>query len=119
MKGVEIMEEFLRNLQDDISKVDKVKDIVKLNEDISEGERLRLVGFEMQKEEYIKRIKSDYCVYVKIIDSVCDKREEKYGKNSSRVLNNIDDILNHYIKMLKLIRDGKLYEALSEVFREK
>lgn len=113
------MEEFLKNLQKEISKVDKVKDIVKLNEDISEGERLRLVGFELPKEEYITRIKRDYCVYVKIIDSVCDKREEKYGKNSSRVLNNIDDKLNQYIYMLKLIKDGKLYEALSEVLREK
>lgn len=112
------MEEFFKNIKQMIEEADKLKDMLKLNNDINEGEMLKKYGNKYQKEEYVNRIEQEYYMYISTINMVNSKREEIYGANSVRYLKNINEIIDYYIRILDLIRAGKLYEELFKMVYE-
>lgn len=99
-----------------IEKADSLNDIVKLNDDINEGEMLKVRGTKRQKEAYVTRIRDRYFVYISAINMVNAKCEEIMGANFDWRYVNIEQEIDNDITMLKLIGMGKLYEELLKMF---
>lgn len=110
------MKEFFEQIKLMIEKADSLNDMVKLNDDINEGEILKVRGNKRQKEAYVTRIRDTYFVYISAINMVNAKREEIMGANSDWRYVNIEQEIDNDITMLKLIGTGKLYEELLKMF---
>lgn len=93
----------------------KLRDYIKINQDIEEGIQLLSTDNNNMKQKYIYKINIDYSQYILAMDIGFSIRANILGVQSNRGFNNLDERITQYIRMLILVKSGKLFEELEKV----
>lgn len=105
------------NIYEKIKDIWDLLDMIKLNNDITEGINIVNEGNILKIENYVLKIQKDYSEYIDVYNAVQKVKRNLSGFYSNQQIPMTNNI-NSYIKFLQYIRDAKLLnKTYNEIFK--
>lgn len=105
----------LEQLKECLDKAYKFKDINDIKKDIEEGKNAIKTKDEQAKVNYIDKINQKYYLYINALNVGMNLRKMTQGIESTRTLDDKNETITQYIRVLQLVYEEKLYEEILKV----